>query len=133
MDSVKLILTEPVLPPTPLENLDKSRLDAVPEEKKKQIAKDFESILLSELLDEMKNTIGDWGFEKDGASQQIEGIFWLYLARDIANNGGFGLWKDIYKFITNADQTNPPAQRDAESKIASLETEPLDIYESNSY
>ena len=133
MDSVKLILTEPVLPPTPLENLDKSRLDAVPEEKKKQIAKDFESILLSELLDEMKNTIGDWGFEKDGASQQIEGIFWLYLARDIANNGGFGLWKDIYKFITNADQTNPPAQRDAESKIARLETEPLDIYESNSY
>jgi len=132
MDSAKLILTEPLWPPAPLENLDKSRLDGISEEKKKQIAKDFESILLSELLDEMKNTIGDWGFDKDGASQQIEGIFWLYLARDIANNGGFGLWKDIYKFLTNADQTNPPAQQDPESKIPRLETEPLDIYESNS-
>jgi Rod binding domain-containing protein len=126
MDSAKLILTEPVWPPTPLEHLDKSRLDGISEEKKKQIAKDFESILLSELMDEMKNTIGDWGFDKDGASQQIEGIFWLYLARDIANNGGFGLWKDIYKFLTNADQTNPPTQWDPESKIPRLGTESLD-------
>jgi len=110
MDSAKLILTEPVLPPAPLEHLDKSGLDGVSEEKKKQIAKDFESILLNKLLDEMKNTIGDWGFDKDGASEQIQGIFWLYLAGDIANNGGFGLWKDIYKFLTNADQANPPTQ-----------------------
>ncbi len=58
----------------------------------------------------MKNTIGDWGFDKDGASKQIQGIFWLYLARDIANNGGFGLWKDIYKFLTDADQANPATQ-----------------------
>ena len=110
MDSAKLILTEPVSPPAPLEHLDKSRLDGISEEKKKQVAKDFESILLNKLLDEMKNTIGDWGFDKDGASKQIQGIFWLYLARDIANNGGFGLWKDIYKFLTNADQANPPTQ-----------------------
>jgi hypothetical protein len=54
----------------------------------------------------MKNSIGDWGFEKDAASTQIQGIFWLYMARDIANNGGFGLWKDIYQFLTNTDQAN---------------------------
>ena len=110
MDSAKLILTEPVSLPTPLEHLDKSRLDGISEEKKKQIAKDFESILLSKLLDEMKKTIGDWGFDKDGDSKQIQGIFWLYLARDIADTGGFGLWKDIYKFLSNADQANTPTQ-----------------------
>ncbi len=110
MDIAKLIFTEPVLPPAPLGHLDKPRLDGISEEKKKQVAKDFESVLLSKLLDEMKNTIGDWGFDKDGASKQIQGIFWLYLARDIANNGGFGLWKDIYKFLTDADQANPATQ-----------------------
>ncbi|MHC4425028.1 MAG: hypothetical protein ACYSYV_02900 [Planctomycetota bacterium] len=106
MNSAKLILSEPVSPPVPLEHLDKSRLSSASEEKKKQIAKDFESVLLNKLLDEMKNTIGDWGFDKDGPSKQVQGIFWLYLAGDIANNGGIGLWKDIYQFLTNADQAN---------------------------
>ncbi len=106
MNSIKLILTEPVLPPVPLEHLQKSGLKNVSEEKKKQIAKDFESVLISKMLDEMKNTIGDWGFEKDGPSNQVQGIFWLYLARDIANNGGIGLWKDIHQYLTNADQSN---------------------------
>ena len=103
MDVAKLILTQPVSPPTPLKNL--SELDGTSEERKKQIAKDFESVLVNKLLGEMKNTIVDWGFEKDETSRQVQGIFWLYLARDIANNGGFGLWKDIYQFLTNSDQT----------------------------
>ena len=106
MDGAKLILIEPAPPPAPLEHLDKSRLNSISEEKKEQVAKDFESVILNKLLDEMKNTVGDWGFDKDGASKQVQGIFWLYLARDIANNGGIGLWKDIYKFLTNADQAS---------------------------
>lgn len=106
MDSAKLILTEPVSPPVPLEHLQKSGLKNVSEEKRKQIAKDFESVLINKMLDEMKNTIGDWGFEKDGPSNQVQGIFWMFLSRDIANNGGLGLWKDIHQFLTNADKAN---------------------------
>ncbi len=106
MDSAKLILTEPVSPPMPLEHLQKSGLKNVSEEKRKQIAKDFESVLINKMLDEMKNTIGDWGFEKDGPSNQVQGIFWMFLSRDIANNGGLGLWKDIHQFLTNADKAN---------------------------
>jgi Rod binding domain-containing protein len=106
MDSAKLVLTEPISPPAMLENLGKLSLNSISEEKKKQVAKDFESVLLNKILDQMKNSTGDWGFEKDAASQQIQGIFWLYLGRDIANNGGFGLWKDIYQFLTKTEQTN---------------------------
>jgi len=106
MNSTKLILTEPVPPPAPLEHLQKSGLNDLSDEKKKQIAKDFESVLLNKMLDQMKNTIGNWGFEKDGPSEQVQGIFWMYLARDMANNGGMGLWKDIYQFLTNADKAN---------------------------
>lgn len=104
MDSIKLILTEPVSAPVPLEHLN--RIDSASEERKKQTAKDFESVFISKLLDEMRNTIGEWGFETDEASKQVQGIFWLYLARDIANNGGLGMWKDIYQFLTSSEQIN---------------------------
>jgi len=104
MDSANLILTGTVLPPTPLEQTE--NIDAACEAKKKQFARDFESVFINKLLDEMKNTIGDWGDEKDGASKQIDGIFWLHLARDIADNGGFGMWKDIYHFLADSKQKN---------------------------
>ncbi len=112
MDSAKLILTEPVSPPAMLEQLDKSMLSSISEGKKKQAAKDFESVLLNKLLDEMKNSVVDWGSEKDATSKQIQGIFWLYLARDIANNGGLGLWKDIYQLLTNAEHANTAQKSD---------------------
>ena len=106
MDSAKLILTEPATPPTKLEHLDKSRFHDATEEKKKQIAKDFESVLLNKLFDQMSKSVGNWGLGKDGDSEQIQGIFWLYLARDIANNGGMGLWKDIYNSLTDPNRIN---------------------------
>lgn len=104
MDSANLILTGPISLPAPLRNLNK--VDGIPEQKKEQIAKDFESILLSRLLDEMKSSIGDWGFEESASSEQIQGIFWLYLARHLANNGGLGMWRDIYQTLPNPEQTN---------------------------
>lgn len=107
MESSKLILTEPVSPPAPLEHLQKQGLKNLSDEKRKQIAKDFESVLLNRMLEQMKNTIGNWGFEKDGPSEQVQGIFWMYLARDMANNGGIGLWKDIYQSLADADKSNP--------------------------
>jgi Rod binding domain-containing protein len=60
-----------------------------------QAAKDFESLLLDKLLEAMKSTIEDGSFDTDGASKQVQDIFWLYLSQDIANKGGFGLWKNI--------------------------------------
>ncbi len=120
MDETKLILTGPVLPPVPLDrssetlssgklvNFQPDKISSASEDEKKQTAKDFESVLLSRLLDEMKNTIGDWGFDEDGAAEQIQGIFWLCLARQLANDGGLGLWKDIYQFLAKPDQTNTP-------------------------
>ena len=104
MDSANLILTEPISLPAPLRNLNE--VDGISEQKKEQIAKDFESILLSQLLDEMKSSIGDWGFEESASSEQIQGIFWLYLARHLANNGGLGMWRDIYQTLPNPEQTN---------------------------
>jgi Rod binding domain-containing protein len=71
-----------------------------------QFAKDFESVFLERLLDEMKNTIGDWGFEQDGTSQQVHGLFWMQLARDMANQGGLGMWKEISQSLDRTPE-NP--------------------------
>jgi len=103
MESAKLPLTEPVSPPSPLKDLQALR-DA-PKITKEQAAKDFESVLIDRLLTEMKKTIVDWSSDADAGgaiAEQIQGIFWLYLARDIANNGGFGLWKDICRSLENS-------------------------------
>jgi Rod binding domain-containing protein len=118
MDSANLILTGPISLPAPLRNLNK--VDGIPEQKKEQVAKDFESILLSKLLDEMKSSIGDWGFEESAASEQIQGIFWLYLGRHLANNGGLGMWKDIHETLTNPDQTNKNEEAEPKTQNAGI-------------
>jgi Rod binding domain-containing protein len=73
---------------------------------KKKFAMDFESIFIDKLLGEMKNTIGEWGEEKDGAAQQTEGLFYMFLAKGLGENGGLGLWKDIYKSLQNGTEQN---------------------------
>ena len=70
---------------------------------KTQAAKDFESVLLGRLLDEMKNSIGDWGFEQSSTANQIQGTFWMFLARHLADSGGIGIWKDIYKSLPDSE------------------------------
>jgi len=110
MEAANLIIPEQINSSVPVNQSDKIKSENVSEEKKKQIAKDFESLLLNQLSGQMKNTIGNWGFEKDSASSQIDGIFWLYLAKEIADNGGIGLWQDIYKSMPTNEQNQEIGQ-----------------------
>jgi Rod binding domain-containing protein len=73
------------------------------DEKKRQLAKDFESVLLTKLFDQVKESIGSTGFEEDAASDQVQGLFWSYLAQDIGSKGGFGLWEDIYEHFKDLE------------------------------
>ncbi len=77
----------------------------------RQAAKDFESVLLRQLLDSMRQSIPDGGLFQSPAGRQIEGLFWHYLSRSVADNGGIGLWRDIYKQFADAQpdrQTDKP-------------------------
>jgi Rod binding domain-containing protein len=75
------------------------------DEQKKQIAKDFESVLLTKLFDQVQESIGRWDLEEDGTSSQVQGLFWLCLARDVADKGGLGLWKEIYQQLPRMGAT----------------------------
>ena len=110
MDIGKMMLTGNVAPPSPLEGVNAANVNSLDDEKKKQMAKDFESVFVHKLLDEMKDTVGDWGLEKDGQHKQVQGIFNMYLAQDISKNGGLGMWKDIYQFFGDLNKTKTNTQ-----------------------
>jgi Rod binding domain-containing protein len=105
MDNFNIISNDAMLPVLPLDRMQQTK--SVENAKKEQFSKDFESVFIGKLLDEMKNTIGSWGFEdEDGGSEQIQGIFWSQLADNIGGNGGFGMWKDIYKSLADPENTS---------------------------
>ncbi len=104
MNIDKMLLTSPAATPNMLGNAEAAGNG--PEDKKMRFAKDFEAVLLNRLCGEMKNTIGNWGLEKSSGSDQINGIFYMMLSQSLADQGGLGLWKDIYRSISD---TNPTA------------------------
>lgn len=66
------------------------------EEKKKKVAKDFESIFIHQLLEKMKNTIPESDLE-DSSSEQVKSMYWSFMAQAVADKGGFGLWEKVYE------------------------------------
>jgi len=75
-------------------------------DKKEEMAKGFESLLIGKLLDEVQKTIGKFSIVEDGAAKQVNGIFWHFLGQKMSENGGFGLWKDIYKSFERMEENN---------------------------
>lgn len=75
-----------------------------PEDQKSvKVAKDFEALFIKRVLSEMKNTVDESGFDEDAAGSQIRSLFYSYLAEDVANKGGFGLWKDVQALMNNGE------------------------------
>ncbi len=76
-------------------------------------AADFESMLLSQLLKEMRQTLEPDGlFGSDGADVH-GGLFDLYLSQHLASSGGFGLAHMIkQQLLRNAshEPEQPPAK-----------------------
>ncbi len=109
MESINTNLTNLITPETNIPAKDAEQAQ------KEQFARDFESILIGKLLDEMKNTIGQWGYEQDGAAKQVQGLFWMNLSRELGQQGGLGLWKDIYQSLERdeAQANTAPVMDDA--------------------
>ena len=72
-------------------------------------AKDFEAVLLTKVLQEMDKTIPKSGLFDSQSMTQVQSMFWSFLAEEVADNGGMGLWRDIQKYVTDPQQANPPA------------------------
>lgn len=79
--------------------------------KNEQAAKDFEAVLLHKMLQQMANTIPDSPLLNEGAGKQVRDMFWHYLAQDLSDKGGLGLWKQI------AGQTYAAAGSETRKKV----------------
>lgn len=108
MDTINANLIDTLLPQTSPDGIKRSG-DAS-QAQKIQFAKDFESVFIEKLLDEMKNTIGNWGLEQDAAAKQVQGLFWLHLAQDVSAKGGMGMWKEIYQSLNQAEHETGNAE-----------------------
>ncbi|AQT66917.1 flagellar rod assembly protein/muramidase FlgJ [Anaerohalosphaera lusitana] len=86
------------------EGLNKDASQRLAEEKKKEVAKNFESILVGQLVDQMKDTIGSSGLLEEQGSKQIQDMFFSFLAKDVSKQGGIGLWKQIYQSMNDSEQ-----------------------------
>jgi Rod binding domain-containing protein len=93
VDSIKPIIATPDLAARVIGKTKAA--EELSEDKKEQLAKDFESVFIYRLLMEMNNTIGQWGMEKEQTTEQVQSLFSLCLSDHISKNGGIGLWKDI--------------------------------------
>ena len=77
-------------------------------QKAKKTAEDFESVFLSQILNNMDEGLGqDPGLQEEGFSAGSAETQWKsykneFLARNLAKNGGIGLSKDIYNSILKA-------------------------------
>lgn len=58
-------------------------------------AKGFEAVFLNKVFEEMQRSIPESGLLSSGITKQVQGMFWHYLAEDVADKGGIGMWKDI--------------------------------------
>ena len=105
INGAELILTAPVTSP------ETPGIKENNPEKLRQLAKDFESVLLSQLVGTMKETLSSISEdEEEVGAGQVKDMFWMCLSREIGDKGGLGLWKDLYQFFSDMQQTQNTAQ-----------------------
>jgi Rod binding domain-containing protein len=116
MDGADLILTTPVMSPDLLGKVGSGEITgatgakSADAKKTEKMAKDFESVLLTKVLEEMQNTVSQFSTEEEVGSEQVKGLFTLFLARDVADKGGLGLWKDLKRFFTDLQNKDTQAR-----------------------
>ena len=89
-----------VIPPDLLSGLpatvNAGSLGANADRKKiRQAAHDFESVLIQRMMEDMRRTVPESGLLDSGVTDQVQGLFWMYLAQDVSNKGGLGLWREL--------------------------------------
>lgn len=73
----------------------------------KKIAKDFEGLFLNSIMKEMNKPIIESGMFNTSGMQQSKGIFTHFFSKELADQGGLGLWKNIYKDLSQQLNQKP--------------------------
>jgi Rod binding domain-containing protein len=71
----------------------------IQQEKLKKVARDFESVFVHQVMSVMKDTVPD-DDQEDSSSEQIQGMYWSFMAQAVGEEGGIGMWKDLYSMMS---------------------------------
>jgi Rod binding domain-containing protein len=74
------------------------------QEKLKKVAHDFETVFLHQVMNVMKDSVPDEETE-DSSGEQIQGMYWSFMAQAIGEQGGTGLWKDIFSAMADGQKS----------------------------
>jgi peptidoglycan hydrolase FlgJ len=70
----------------------------------KEACEEFEAILVQKMLESMRATVPEGGLlKKDSAQKIFEGMFDQQIARDIAQNGSFGLASTVLQSVATTN------------------------------
>lgn len=67
-----------------------------------KVARDFESIFVHRLMEEMRRTVPESGLLESGTSDQMQSLFWFHLAQDVGTKGGLGLAQQLARQLKQA-------------------------------
>lgn len=105
------ILVNPILPADPLGSISRLAVNSAGKgaagASAAQAARDFESILLHKVLEEMRRSIPESGLLDSAVTQQVQDLFWFYLAQDVSSKGGLGLWRQLYGQFQQSNPAGP--------------------------
>lgn len=91
-------------PPVPQQTLQSAAVEQEEMGRNRQIqetAKQFEGLLLQQVFKQMKEATSSLGVseeedgEESGFGEQIQSMFWMFLADHVSQEGGVGLWKQM--------------------------------------
>lgn len=109
------LLTQGVSPPDVLPEI--RGINESSDEKKKQFAMEFESLLIGKLLDEAANSIASINDDEDGAKGQVQSIFNMFLSQHAGASGGLGLYKEIYQSLNQIGQEQTGNSQEFDKQI----------------
>lgn len=69
-------------------------------EQLRSVARQFETVFLHEIVKQMKETVDYASLdEEDGTGEQVQSMYWSFMADTMGQQGGVGYWKEIYEKI----------------------------------
>jgi Rod binding domain-containing protein len=78
-------------------------------------SKDFESVLLYQMLAEMRRSVDDAGLLEDSGNEQVQSMFWYGMAQELSAKGGLGLWRQLSRQMQAME--SPPAKPTISEKV----------------
>lgn len=75
-----------------------------------EVASDFETMFLSELLKQMRGTLEPGGLFGSSGGDVYGGLFDMLMGKHLTESGGIGLAQSVQEFINNSNQSSKAQQ-----------------------